>query len=724
MSESTPTTTTTATAPPAAAPASSEAPPAAAAAATTTTSSSDSVKAAPAPATTQKKETAQPSTVESVVASVKRYIPGLNREPSETTATSTGASKKRNRPKKAAATATDKDIKGASDPALATATLETAPDKSELPDSLTVGSGGAGGAGGAAGAKARPAALNGGANDLSQDELAALEQKRFSPAALVQKRLKVNNKKLQRISGYEAQSEALNADQKKAVAGKPALESVQKELSELTKVFEAEEADDEKRLTKRKDAEEKQVQQRIQAAVSAANLHTQNDLTLLLQFLHLYSCFNPSQSGFAPPTLPPVVANATAQQHSAVHSLFHSLANGPLFGGAAAAASGGPDDAVGQIKALQDGSSSEVVEGVSYADIKQMILDLTAPPAEVGHEIPETEAPASAQGGNANDSGAPNLSFLQASEIGTGTGAGAGAGVGVAGDQLAPPTPADDAQHEKALESHALPVTPGFGSAIPTSASGVQTPLVTEPQVAQSSNPAAGWGESTNTDGLTQDKLPAAGLGNGWGDDAAAPGEIKSWADEVDDSQPSNPFTATADVPTELSGAAATASPATGTDGFQSVGGGERGDGRGRGRGRGGRGGRGEFRGNERGSYRGGRGRSDGQSQWRNSGNRDPALAAIAAGEAAGEVIPGAPGTVEAERRGGYRGGRGGDRPRGEYRGGGRGRGAGGEGGESRPRSEYRGGRGRGEGRGSFRGHGQGQSAAPAQTPAPVAPAA
>ena len=78
--------------------------------------------------------------------------------------------------------------------------------------------------------------------------------------------------------------------------------------------------------------------------------------------------------------------------------------------------------------------------------------------------------------------------------------------------------------------------------------------------------------------------------------DAAAPGEIKSWADEVDDSQPSNPFTATADVPTELTGATAAAGPATATDGFQSVGGGERGDGRGRGRGRGGRGGRGEFR--------------------------------------------------------------------------------------------------------------------------------
>ena len=191
MSEPTPTTTTTT--PPALAASEAPAPAAAATAAPTTTSSSDNVKA---PATTQKKETAQPSTVESVVASVKRYIPGLNREPSETAST-TAASKKRNRPKKAAATAaatTDKDIKGASDPALATATLETAPDKSELPDSLTVG----GGAGGAAGAKARPAALNGGANDLSQDELAALEQKRFSPAALVQKRLKVNNKKLVR----------------------------------------------------------------------------------------------------------------------------------------------------------------------------------------------------------------------------------------------------------------------------------------------------------------------------------------------------------------------------------------------------------------------------------------------------------------------------------------------------------------------------------------------
>jgi hypothetical protein len=84
-------------------------------------------------------------------------------------------------------------------------------------------------------------------------------EKRYSALATIQKRIKNTSKKLvsllsslfiapvrvltllpppsqQRISGYETSTADLNADQKRAVASKPALETVLKELQELSKV--------------------------------------------------------------------------------------------------------------------------------------------------------------------------------------------------------------------------------------------------------------------------------------------------------------------------------------------------------------------------------------------------------------------------------------------------------------------------------------------------------
>jgi len=234
---------------------------------------------------------------------------------------------------------------------------------------------------------------------LTDEELAALQHKRFSPVLSVQKKIRANNKKLQRVAAYEAETGQLNADQKKVVASKPALEAVQRELNELVKVFETEEADDEKRVAKKQQYEEKQVQLRINQALSNSKVSSQNDLTLLLQFLHLYSLFNPSSS-HASQILPPVVANATNEQTAAVHTLFNNLANGPLFG----ASADGSSDAVSQIKSLQDGSHKSIVEGITFADVKQMIFDLTAPPAEVGHEIPEEEAHPNGLSLNGHDS--------------------------------------------------------------------------------------------------------------------------------------------------------------------------------------------------------------------------------------------------------------------------------------------------------------------------------
>lgn len=159
-------------------------------------------------------------------------------------------------------------------------------------------------------------------------------------------------------------------------------------------------------------------------------LNNQNELALLLQFLHLYSLFNPGQATqYNQSAVPPVVANATALQHRAVHELFQNLANGPLVGSG--------DDAVSHIENLRTGSSKSVIEGVTFAEVKQMILDLTAGPAEMGHELPASEVPTSSEHtavpptitGTEHESStagaaapaASGLNFMQASEIESGS---------------------------------------------------------------------------------------------------------------------------------------------------------------------------------------------------------------------------------------------------------------------------------------------------------------
>lgn len=108
----------------------------------------------------------------SVIEQVKRYIPGLGTkdEPAKT-------SKRKKSGKKPSSTAAD--VARAKDPALATATLETAPSREELPKELQ-----------ASGGKPRIAGLSG---TPVEDEA---DTKKFSAAAYVQKRLRTNNKKI------------------------------------------------------------------------------------------------------------------------------------------------------------------------------------------------------------------------------------------------------------------------------------------------------------------------------------------------------------------------------------------------------------------------------------------------------------------------------------------------------------------------------------------------
>lgn len=140
-----------------------------------------------------------------------------------------------------------------------------------------------------------------------------------------------------------------------------------------------------------------------------------------------------------------------------------------------------------------------------------MIFDLTAPPAEVGHEIPEEEAHANGLSLNGHDSSslqmpsvtdqpplagasaasAPALNFMQASELQEGESASVNN---------------DAPEHQRALESISASATPGFGSG---------TPVLEQPEPAlhstaqESASPAAGWNADSTQ--LVAGSIPASG---------------------------------------------------------------------------------------------------------------------------------------------------------------------------------------------------------------------
>lgn len=169
-----------------------------------------------------------------------------------------------------------------------------------------------------------------------------------------------------------------------------------------------------------------------------------------------------------------------------MHELFQNLANGPLVGSG--------DDAVSHIENLRSGSSKSVIEGVSFADVKQMILDLTAGPAEMGHELPASEVPGSVTehaapsvAGADVASSAPGLNFMQASELEAGSAA--------PGHSHASEIPV----HPVKTEIGSNAATPGFGN----------TPAVEKTEAAATQN---GFTGSTP---LSPDTLPKTEVA-GW----------------------------------------------------------------------------------------------------------------------------------------------------------------------------------------------------------------
>ncbi|BGP55044.1 hypothetical protein JCM8202_000438 [Rhodotorula sphaerocarpa] len=274
-----------------------------------------------------------------------------------------------------------------------------------------------------------------------------------SAAEVVQKRLRATTKKIQRIESYEQKqsTEGLNPDQLRAVQGKPALQAVVRELSELLALLKADEAEEAERQVRVRAAHEKQQSRAVEAAVHLAQKEAQSKLVFLFQFLHLHSLVNPQQQlrmgGFAPaPELPPILEQATAQQIACVRYLADAFANGPLLGGRP----GGDDDATEKLARLFEGAEDEVLpgQGVSYGQVSALVHGLTAPPPPP----PGTQSPAADRSGAAPGGALPT--FAGGLDLGDDIGASASVPGTPRADSL------DDDERERAAAAEDVPAGP------------------------------------------------------------------------------------------------------------------------------------------------------------------------------------------------------------------------------------------------------------------------
>ncbi|KAK4056751.1 hypothetical protein OIO90_002303 [Microbotryomycetes sp. JL221] len=295
---------------------------------------------------------------ESVLQKVARVIPGLNTSTSQTA----GAKKTRSRKPKSSSSSTT--VSAPVSGTVTTADGETKPLDSihEIATSTPPAEPSA-----APAATSTPGAV--GDDDLT------VEDKKTSAVEACSKRIRNISKKLRNIAALEDKTESLNADQQRAVASKPTLQAILKELEELLQVLKAEEAEDQSRDQRVQAVDAKKRSRDIDAAVADAKKQSQQDLIVLFQFLHLHGLYT-QPNGFAPPVLPPVVANATGQEVAAVRMLYDAFTNGPLLGG--------HDDAVERLSKVASGSSDEVLPSVTYSRVKELIAGLTSTPDAAG----------------------------------------------------------------------------------------------------------------------------------------------------------------------------------------------------------------------------------------------------------------------------------------------------------------------------------------------------
>ncbi|GAA5921735.1 hypothetical protein JCM3775_001790 [Rhodotorula graminis] len=375
-----------------------------------------------------------------------------------------------------------------------------------------------------------------------EDDDLVVEEKKTNAVEACHKRIRATTKKLQRIEGYEASVGTLNADQQRAIQGKPALEAVARELNELLVILKAEEAQDEERNKRVAAVEEKKQSRAIDAAVQVAKTEAQQHLSLLFQFLRLHALYNPAESAFAPPILPPIVANANGSDVAVVRMLFDAFSNGPLLGA--------DDGALERLAKIFDGRDEEVLPGtgVTYARIRELVHGLTAPPedaraapeptdAVVNESVEDLVAQSNEPAAKADSvvalvdgateevhppvpqsSSAPAPpSFMQPSEVEAGTAPQDVAtppadekvqhwAQDIALEAQAPPpsgpsTPAPDASFGRDTPSTSVPTTPTSIAAPPIAPNGFAHLEQPQPQSHQQSQPTLDWAAEDDGDG-------------------------------------------------------------------------------------------------------------------------------------------------------------------------------------------------------------------------------
>ncbi|SCZ88695.1 BZ3500_MvSof-1268-A1-R1_Chr2-1g04577 [Microbotryum saponariae] len=613
------------------------------------------------------KETKEPS----ILTSIARHIPGLSISSSSGTGTGTGTSSgtststssasKKNRGRKPKSQPMTTSVSAAA----------SAADKPDDPNAQLEPA-------------AAPSAFQVPVSVPEVEALGEVEEKKTSAVEACQKRIRAANKKIQRIVTYEEKTEALNADQQRAVASKPALVAVVKELEELLVILKAEEAEDEARDQRNAALEEKRQARAVEAAVASAHSTPDSKVLILLQFLHLHGLYTQQSTGFAPPVLPPVVANATGQEVAAVRMLKERFTSGPLLGG--------HGDAVEALNKIAGESSEEALPGVPYSRIKELIAGLTSTPADQPlaasnhHDniLPESNAPTgpsdsvTALVDGATDAPAHDApSFLNASELEQ-----------VPSSEAKVASWADEVEANPAVD----PVAHEPASTPTPAPAPVEEPAAVAPAVLA----ADAWGSTT--------------------------GGTVDWATEDSGALPSLPeLQPTAGV-APIAGAGHGATLSVDADGFQAARRGGPAQGQGQGQGRGPRGppggGRNGMRGNGEEGGRGG-GRGGGQFRGRSDGNwerRGPPPSSQGQGQ--GQNGPRDDGFIQVTH---HNGGDGGHRGRGRPHRGGEG---GGRGGGRGPREGgFRGGQGQGQGQNKVeRPVGGDAPAANASAAAPAAP--
>ncbi|CAO1615765.1 unnamed protein product [Parajaminaea phylloscopi] len=197
-------------------------------------------------------------------------------------------------------------------------------------------------------------------------------------ARALAKRVKAITKKLQRISQYEdLPPNNLNEDQKKAIASKPTQQAILKELQEVAKALEQADKEREAELQAKAQAE-------AQAKQQDALAEDDNTWVILQQILRLFTLLHVPQitPSFAPTASSTLLSSITGQEAAAIGQLYQDIIERDIRSSAPAA--GDDTNLVASsaqhcLELVARGASEEILAGVTYARVQELIARLSGP---------------------------------------------------------------------------------------------------------------------------------------------------------------------------------------------------------------------------------------------------------------------------------------------------------------------------------------------------------